>query len=261
MGEYATHVRTEALMKHKNTSASAASGDIAELRGARFVSAVETNVGQQLAEGLLKQVTGQDVVKARQLYSTNIEFRPTFKLWLGCNHKPDITGVDHAIWRRIHLIPFDVTIPEHERDKRILDNLKAELPGILAWSVRGASDWYRQGLQVPDEVRHATERYKAEEDTLSEFIADTCEVGDHFVTPVGEIYRLYEMWCRDNGESILSRKVFNGMMRARGFKYTHADRGRVWRGIQRRALTPISQVISQRMETMDMNNSSLESPL
>ncbi len=236
MGEYAAHCRTEALMKHKNTSSSAASGDIAELRSARFVSAVETNVGQQLAEALLKQVTGQDIIKARQLYSVNVEFRPTFKLWLAANHKPEIAGVDYAIWRRIHLIPFDVTIPEHERDRRILDKLKAELPGVLAWCVRGASEWYRQGLNVPDEVKQATERYKAEEDTLSEFIADSCEVGDHLVAPVSEIYGLYEMWCRGNGETIMSRKIFNGMMRARGFKYAHADRGRVWRGIERRPL-------------------------
>jgi putative DNA primase/helicase len=233
-GEYSAHIRTEALVKHKNTSAGSHSEDIAELRGARFVSAVETNVGQQLAEGLLKQVTGQDRVKARRLYSHNIEFRPSFKLWLAANHKPEIAGMDHAIWRRIHLLPFEVTIPEHEREKRILDKLKAELPGILAWCVRGASEWHRQGLNPPDEVRRATERYKAEEDTLSAFIADVCVVGgEHFAT-VSEMYGLYEMWCRTNGEPITGRKVFTGMMRARGFKYVQADRGRVWRGIGRR---------------------------
>ena len=235
--EYGMHVRTEALMKHKNTSAGGASEDIAELRGSRFVSAVETNVGQQLAEGLLKQVTGQDRVKARKLYGHNIEFRPTFKLWLACNHKPEIAGTDHAIWRRIHLIPFDVTIPENEREKRILDKLKAELPGILAWGVRGAVEYYREGLKVPDEVKRATERYQSEQDTLSDFIADTCEVDPNSSAPVSEVYMMFDMWCRANGEAVMHRKLFSQMMRARGFKQAQAQRGRVWRGLSRRAFS------------------------
>jgi putative DNA primase/helicase len=235
--EYGMHVRTEALMKHKNTSAGGASEDIAELRGSRFVSAVETNVGQQLAEGLLKQVTGQDRVKARKLYGHNIEFRPTFKLWLACNHKPEIAGTDHAIWRRIHLIPFEVTIPENEREKRILDKLKAELPGILAWCVRGAAEYYMDGLKIPDEVKRATQRYQSEQDTLSEFVADTCEVDANLTTPVSEIYLTFEMWCRANGEAVMHRKLFAQMMRARGFKQAQAHRGRIWRGIAPRRFT------------------------
>jgi putative DNA primase/helicase len=235
--EYGAHVRTEALMKQKNTSAGAASEDIAELRGARFVSAVETNVGQKLAEGLLKQITGQDRVKARRLYGHNMEFRPTFKLWLACNDKPEIGGTDHAIWRRIHLIPFDVTIPENEREKRILDKLKAELPGILAWFVRGASEYYKEGLKVPAEVKRATERYKAEQDTLSDFIDDTCELGDHLTTSVGEMYGMFQAWAQANGEALMPRKLFTQMLRARGFKYKRVHSGRVWGGVARRRFT------------------------
>lgn len=255
-GEYGMQVRTEALMKHKNTSAGGASEDIAELRGSRFVSAVETNVGQQLAEGLLKQVTGQDRVKARKLYGHNIEFRPTFKLWLACNHKPEIAGTDHAIWRRIHLIPFDVTIPEKEREKRILEQLKAELPGILAWCVRGASEYYREGLKVPDEVKRATQRYQTEQDTLSEFIADNCEVDASFSAPVSEIYMMFDMWCRANGETIMHRKLFAQMMRARGFKQAQAHRGRIWRGIARRSMSALSAIsdVSATLATGKIDN-------
>jgi putative DNA primase/helicase len=236
--EYGAHVKTEALMKHKYMSAGAASEDIAELRGARFVSAVETNAGQELAESLLKQITGQDRVKARRLYSHNIEFRPTFKLWLACNHKPEIGGTDHAIWRRIHLIPFDVTIPENEREKRILEKLKAQLPGILVWFVQGASEYYTQGLNVPAEVKQATARYQAEQDTLSEFIDDTCTLGDQLTISVGEMYSMFETWCQSSGEALMSRRLFTQMMRERGFKYKRTNSGRFWSGLARRRFAP-----------------------
>lgn len=251
-GEYSAHVRTEALMKHKNTSAGAASEDIAELRGARFVSCIETEVGQTLAEGLLKSITGQDRIKARKLYGHNVEFTPAFKLFLACNDKPVIGGTgDNSIWRRIHLIPFNVTIPEKERQRRILSDLKGELPGILAWCVSGAQEFYKQGLNVPAEVKAATEQYKAEEDTLSEFMSDALEVGEGLTISVGELYSEYLLWCRVQNAPLDERKVFNSKMKTRGFEQTRVHAGRIWRGLSRRSMT-LTQAEDHTPETVSI---------
>jgi len=109
--------------------------DLARLAGARFVAANESGEGRRLDEGLVKQVTGGDRIVARRLYESEVEFTPHFSLWLASNHKPEIKGTDHAIWRRIHLVPFTVRIPEDEQDPRLLDALKAESVGILRWAV------------------------------------------------------------------------------------------------------------------------------
>lgn len=86
------------------------------------------------------------------------------------NHRPLIQGTDHAIWRRIRLIPFTVTIPEPERDKQLGEKLLAELPGILRWAVEGCSAWQQEGLESPLAVKGATGEYRAEMDTVAQFI-------------------------------------------------------------------------------------------
>ncbi|MBV9452643.1 MAG: hypothetical protein JOZ19_00760 [Rubrobacter sp.] len=90
-------------------------------------------------------------------------------MWLATNHKPEIRGTDPAIWDRIRLVPFDVRIPSGEVDRELPEKLKAELPGILAWAVRGCLDWQKNGLGEPEEVRAATEAYRAEMDVLVAF--------------------------------------------------------------------------------------------
>ena len=111
---------------------------------------------------------------SRRMRENFWEYLPEFKLWLATNHKPEIRGTDYAIWRRIRLIPFNVTIPEDQRDPDFPSKLKTELPGILTWAVQGCLAWQQYGLQPPAEVRTATDRYQAEMDVLAAFLADCC---------------------------------------------------------------------------------------
>ena len=121
LNDYAKQADFSTFLIQKNETIR---NDIADLRGARFVAAIEAEWGQRLAEFMVKQMTGGDTLKARFLFSEHFEFIPTFKIWLAANHKPVIRGGDHAIWRRIRLIPFTVTIPERERDPKLNDRLK-----------------------------------------------------------------------------------------------------------------------------------------
>ncbi len=142
--------------------------EVADLQGRRFVVAVETDEGRKLAEGLVKSLTGGDKIKARRMREDFWEFAPSHKLALVTNHKPRVTGTDHAIWRRLRLVPFEVTIPEEEQDKTLPAKLERELPGILAWCVRGCLEWQRRGLDAKagQKVRVATAAYKAESDQV-----------------------------------------------------------------------------------------------
>src|SRR5207249_4861041 len=101
---------------------------------------------------------------ARKMRQDFFEFQPTWKIFLAANHRPTVRGTDHAVWRRIKLVPFEVTIPKDEQDKHLLTKLRAEWPGILAWAIRGCLDWQREGLGEPDEVRAATAAYRAQQD-------------------------------------------------------------------------------------------------
>jgi putative DNA primase/helicase len=187
-----------------------------------------------LAESLIKDLTGQDTITARFLWADLFEFTPTHKLWLSTNHKPEIRGTDNAIWRRIRLIPWSVTIPPAEQDKKLPAVLRRELPGILAWIVRGCLEWRRGGLQAPDEVRKATGEYRAEMDVLADFLAECCELGADYWDYARDLYASYKRWCDETGERAESQRKFGARLGERGFQ---RDRGGsrgagIWRGVR-----------------------------
>lgn len=207
MGTYASHAQPETVMLNSKQGNSAMT-DIARLKGARFVTTVEPNEGVKLNEGLIKQLTGGDKVTARFLYCREFEFVPEFKLWLGANHKPVIRGTDIGIWRRIRLIPFTVQIPDSKVDKGLKHKLKAELPQILRWAVEGCLMWLREGLDVPETVKKATEEYREEMDILAQF-CETCIETDYGArTKASEIYDAYCHWTDENNEYKMSNTRF-----------------------------------------------------
>lgn len=209
------------------------SNDVAALRGARFVTAVEVNEGRRLNESLIKNMTGGDRVSARFLFSEFFEFTPVFKLWLAANAKPIIRGTDGAIWERIKLIPFTVTIPEAERDKHLLEKLTAELSGILLWAIEGCLRWQQKGLPMPEKIKEATASYRRQMDVLGSFIEEKCEVGDEYFVSVASIFDAYLEWCKSSGEESISKKAFGMRLEERGFLPDRTNAfGRIWRGLR-----------------------------
>jgi putative DNA primase/helicase len=231
LGDYAMRAPTEMLLTKRSGGVP---NDVARLKGARFVSASETEEGRRLAESLVKDLTGQDSITARFMWAEFFDFTPTHKLWLSTNHKPEIRGTDNAIWRRIRLIPWSVTIPPAEQDKKLPTALRHELPGILAWIVRGCLAWRREGLQAPDEVRKATGQYRAEMDVLAGFLAECCELDTGHWEYAKDLYECYRRWCDENGERPEPQRKFGGRLGERGFQ---RDRGGsrgagIWRGVR-----------------------------
>lgn len=202
----------------------------ADLHGKRFVSTIEVQEGRHLAEALVKHLTGDTSIRARRLYQDSWEFTPTHTLFLAANHKPVIQGTDYAMWRRVRLIPFEATFDDDTADRDLPEKLALEKPGILAWLVAGAMEWYRDGLRDPPEVLAATEDYRREMDVFGEFLADKCITGDDsYTVRSAELYESYTKWLR--GEP-MTRTAFGKELTKRGMsqgKTSHGDR--FWRGI------------------------------
>jgi putative DNA primase/helicase len=228
-GDYGHQARPEVILMKYNDSVP---NEIAALRGKRFCATIEVEDGRRFAEVLVKQLTGQDTVSARFLYREFFEFHPEFKIWLAANHKPVIRGTDYAIWRRVRLIPWTVRIPDEEQDKTLLDKLKCELPGILKWAVEGCLKWQEEGLQAPDEVIQATEKYRSEMDVLAGFLEDRCIIDKNTQVSVAQFFNEYLQWCERNGEKPESKRSIHFRMTERGFdQYRGTGGKRYWIGI------------------------------
>jgi len=214
LGDYAVTTDFSTFIADRKSSVR---NDIARLHNARLVTAIEVGEGKRFAEELIKTLTGGDTVAARFLYREFFEFKPRFKVWLAANYKPEIRGTDYAIWRRIRLIPFTVTIPLAEQIPDLAEQLKEELSGILNWALEGLRDWLANGLQPPPEVTEATEAYRAEMDIVGLFVQDACVTDPKAVTPSKTLYEAFRDWCAENGHELLTPKQFGRRLSAKGF--------------------------------------------
>ncbi|MFD7776622.1 phage/plasmid primase, P4 family [Streptomyces sp. NPDC059753] len=197
-----------------------ASPELAALRGARLVTASETEKYSRLAEALVKQLTGGDPVTCRALYGSPFTYVPNFLLMVAGNYKPAILSQDLGVWRRVKLIPFEATFRGSKVDKTLPATLRAEAEGILAWAVRGAQEWYASGLEEPKSVATATQDYRESEDRLAEFIAARLvQEPDARVAPMA-VRRAYAEWAEDAGLSrkeVLSGWALGVELESRGF--------------------------------------------
>lgn len=207
----------------------------ASLAGARFVATTEVEQGRRLAESLVKQITGGDLITARRMHEDFWEFSPTHKIWLAANHKPGIVGTDWAMWRRIKVIPFDVTIPDDQQDKDLLAKLAKELPGILTWAVEGCLEWKRDRLGEPPVVAQATAAYRAEMDVLGNFLTDCFIESSTARAPVKDVNEAYATWCQENGETPFALKELKTQIEKRGFGQKRNKGFRYYAGIGLRA--------------------------
>jgi putative DNA primase/helicase len=183
----------------------------------------------RLNEELIKSLTGNDTVAARHPYGRPFQFVPVAKFFLRVNEKPAIRDETHGMWRRIKLVPFTQTFPI---DTTLAETLAAEAPGILNWAIRGCLDWQRDGLREPAIVQAATAAYKAENDPLTEFLADCCTVQEGISVRAGQLYDRYQTWAADHVrvEDRLNRRVFSAKVKAK-FKSNESGRHVIYYGL------------------------------
>jgi putative DNA primase/helicase len=229
LGDYAAVAPMETfLFSHQERHPT----DLAGLRGARLVCSQEVEEGRRWAAVKIKALTGGDPISARFMRQDFFTFQPQFKLLLAGNHKPGLAGVDEAWRRRMHLIPFTVTIPPDERDPQLFEKLKPEWPGILQWAIEGCLLWQQHRLCPPAPVQQATEAYFEAEDALERWIEDRCAVDRIYFGAVATLFADWKSWSEAAGEYTGSRKRFSQALESRGFtpeRGTGGERG--FRGI------------------------------
>ena len=220
--------------------------DLAMLRGARLVTAQETEEGRRWAESRIKALTGGDPITARFMRQDFFTFEPVFKLLIAGNHRPGLRGVDEAIRRRMNLLPFTVTIPASDRDPELPEKLRKEWPGILAWAVAGCLEWREDGLSAPAAVTDATADYLDTEDGLGVWLAECC-IPDPDVNaapfPSSLLYSSWRTWAEQAGEFVGSQKRFTQAMVSKGYQSERItkdpDRGKMGlRGVRFAAVDP-----------------------
>jgi P4 family phage/plasmid primase-like protien len=212
LGDYAVKIETAMLMEHKR-SPQAASPDLMKLRGARLGFCSETSEGQRLDAARVKEMSGGDSLTARPLYGHPVTFEPSHKLLMMGNYRPEVNDNSTGMWRRIILIPFGVEIPKDRQDPRLPERLKAEGAGILNWMLAGLRDWRKDGLQIPERIGRETDAYRDENDLLSQWMREDCELAAGCSERKQALYFGYQSWCERNGLHPLAQPRFTRRLR------------------------------------------------
>lgn len=211
-GEYATNIASDTIKK-KRGGPENHPAEIAVLVGKRVVTCSETPEAASINDERVKALVGGDTQTARLMRGNPFDFKPQLKLWLATNHLPKVEDDSEGFWRRMRLVPFERQFRGADRDNDLEDKLLAEMPGILAWAVRGAVEWFAKGLQAPQKVMLATLEYRMSSDPLADFISERCILGPEQRVGSGELYKGYLTWCEAQG--IRSVEALNNIAFAR----------------------------------------------
>ncbi len=205
--------------------------DVATLVGSRFVVVHETARGAAFDASKVKLLTGGDRLTARQMRQDFFEFEPSHTLLMLSNYRPTADATDAALWRRVQLVPFNVIIPVEQRDPLLSESLRSEAAGILRWIVEGAREWQRLGLSPPASVRAETDRYRASEDVIGQFLEEKTVKLAQASVKAGELYSAFKEWCQAAGQRPVNGNDFAAEVTARGFGKVKRASGALYVGL------------------------------
>jgi len=230
--EYSTQVLIDTLMARKAGETNNSLADLADLRGARFVTTSEGEEGQRLAEAKVKYLSaGMGKIRTARKYENFIEFDATHKIFLDSNYKPVVSGQDAAIWSRLKSIPFTVTISDEQKDEELPKKLQKEAEGVLAWMVKGCLLWKKEGLGEPPEIQATGKDWQKQMDPLADWLEDECWLGDELWVNSTHLWNAYKKWTENNGERAFGRRRFGERLKVLGCKASRRGGSRSWGGI------------------------------
>lgn len=224
LGDYTLTLPFASLTGESQRGGGDPTPDLVRLPGSRLVTASEPKVGSRLDEGIIKGLTGGEPIQVRPLYGEPFEFTPTHKIVLSFNNKPKIIAQDEGTWRRIAMLPFEVTIPEADRDPDLADKIfETEASGVLNWLLDGVRMYREQGLSVPSRVIEATNEYRGDSDPVGPFIDEALERVPGRSVQASVVFAAYGVWCKLNNIEPVHRNRFGRIMTERGFEKAKAS--------------------------------------
>ena len=217
LGDYASVSPVSIICKSdRSKNAEAANPMLASLKGKRFVTMAESNQYGKLDEETIKQLTGGEEIKARNLYEATTTFLPQFTLWLSCNDLPSVNDKSLFASDRVRVVEFNRHFSENEQDKNLKNEFQTPeaMRGIFTWLLEGYFKYKRFGLKMSPSMKSVITKYEKDNDLVLQFLEEKCERAEGVITKAKTLFDSYKIWCKSNGYFIITSKRFNADMEA-----------------------------------------------
>ena len=209
--------------------------ELAEAKGKRMIIAAELEEGMRLNTSNVKQLCSTDEIYAEKKYKAPFSYVPTHTLVLYTNHLPRVGAIDQGTWRRLIVIPFNAKIDGKADIKNYADFLFKMAGGaVLQWIIEGAKRVIASDYKIaqPRVVQDAIQKYKENNDWLSHFLEDCCEIDPSYEAKSGEVYNTYRSYCNQMGEYARSTTDFYTAIEAADFTRHKTKKGMLIRGFR-----------------------------
>ena len=209
--------------------------ELAEAKGKRIIIAAELEEGMRLNTSNVKQLCSTDEIYAEKKYKDPFGFVPSHTLVLYTNHLPKVGAIDAGTWRRLIVIPFNAKIEGSSDIKNYADYLFNKAGGaILKWIMTGAKHVIEKDYHIvkPAVVEAAIQKYKDNNDWLSQFLDECCETDSSYSAKSGDVYNAYRSYCMQVGDYIRSTTDFYTALECAGFERKRSKSARLLFGLQ-----------------------------
>lgn len=211
-GEFASEVSLQGLQQATSRH---------KLVNAYFNLSEETSVDAFKDPELFKQLVGGGAIEIKQLYIQPYTINNRAKILIAANTLPKITDATKGFLRRTFVVQFDQVFEGPNRDSRLFEKLKEEIPGICnsllaAYRRRLSLDEFTGESESKHVIKEEQESLNAARDPVPEFVARHVEFKEGVFTTVSELYNAYRGFCQENGYAVTNSNMFGRQLK----KYT-----------------------------------------
>jgi len=178
-----------------------------------------SEINNRMKTDIFKRMVSGEVLPARLPYGNPMQLRQYAKLIFNCNELPKDIEHTEAFFRRFLIIPFNVTIPEHEQDKRLHTKIiENELSGVFNWVLEGLYRLLKQGrFSDCDAAQIALEQYKTESNSIKLFLNEKGYQNDtDDYQLIKNLYPEYKYFCSEDGMTAFKKVNFSKQLKALG---------------------------------------------
>ena len=229
MGDYASVV-PHTMLTRKRGSSSGPTPELADKRGVRFIQINEPSGDDKIDVGYMKELSGNDLILARQMYKEPFYFRPQFKMILICNILPYIPSTDGGTWRRLRVTPWDSKFVDLDeklegknqfyKDPEINQKMEKWKAAFMWLMLKKYYPIYREAggmVKEPAKVKEYTNKYKADSDVYYEYLDEFYETTSKSKDVISfiDVYKSFVNWHREayyGGGSCPSKKEFKNYL-------------------------------------------------